>query len=61
MRVMRVKDKVVYQRLETMPIEAGEVSNRFKQVVDEIVIFTNDKEQNRYRLISFQASGISFG
>lgn len=58
--VMRVKDNVVYKTLETLPIEAGEVSRCFKYLVDETVIFTNDKEQNRYRLISFQAYGNQF-
>lgn len=58
--VLRIKDNVVYQTLEKLPIAFAELPDCFKNVKDEIVIFTNDKHENRYRLISFEVVGSKF-
>lgn len=58
--VMRIKDNVLYQTLERLPISFEQLPNCFKNVRDEIVIFTNDNRQNMYRLISFEVVGSKF-
>jgi hypothetical protein len=58
--VMRIKDNVIYQTLERLPIAFEELPHCFKQVKDEIVIFTNDNRQKRYRLIGFEVVGSKF-
>lgn len=57
--VFRGKDNLLYKPLEKLA--TGEkLPNCFKQVTDEIVIFTNDERRNKTRLITFRVAGSYF-
>jgi hypothetical protein len=58
--VMRAKDNLLYEVVEKLVIEASQLPNCFREVTDEIVIFTGDEQQNRLRLITFKVAGSSF-
>ncbi len=58
--VMRAKDNLLYQVVEKLVIEATQLPQCFREVTDEIVIFTNDEQQNRLRLITFKVAGSYF-
>jgi hypothetical protein len=58
--VMRAKDNLLYEVMEKLVIEAGQLPQCFREVTDEIVIFTNDEQQNRLRLITFKVAGSYF-
>jgi len=57
--VFRGKDNLLCKRLEKLVIDV-KLPNCFKQVTDEIVIFTGDDRQNKVRLISFRVAGSYF-
>jgi hypothetical protein len=58
--VMRAKDNLLYEVVEKLVLEASQLPNCFREVTDEIVIFTGDEQQNRLRLITFKVAGSSF-
>ncbi len=58
--VMRVKDNLLYEVVESGVINLAEIPNCFHRVADEIIIFTNDEKRNRLRLITFTIAGSYF-
>jgi hypothetical protein len=58
--VMRVKDNLLYEIVEKGAIELAELPRCFREVTDEIVIFTGDVKHNRLRLITFKVAGSYF-
>jgi Transposase DDE domain len=58
--VFRVKDNLLYQVQEIISLATEELPKCFQQVKDELVIFSNDKHQNRVRLIQFKVAGSYF-
>lgn len=58
--VFRGKDNLLYKVVEKLSIETGGMPKCFKKVTDELVIFTNDKHQNKLRLITFEVCGSYF-
>ena len=58
--VFRVKDNLLYQVQEILSLATEELPKCFQQVKDELVIFSNDKHQNRVRLIQFKVAGSYF-
>ena len=57
---MRAKDNLLYEVAEKLVIEASQLPQCFREVTDEIVIFTSDEQQNRLRLITFKVAGSYF-
>lgn len=58
--VFRGRDNLLYRVLEKSVIKHEELPACFKQVTDEIIIFTGDEKQNKVRLISFTVAGSYF-
>lgn len=58
--VMRVKDNLLYEVVEKCVLELAELPRCFREVTDEIIIFTSDPNQNRLRLITFKVAGSYF-
>lgn len=58
--VMRAKDNLMYEAVEKVVIAADQLPRCFREVTDEIVIFTGDEQQNRLRLITFKVAGSYF-
>lgn len=58
--VMRVKDNLLYEVVESCLINFAEIPSCFHRVTDEIIIFTNDEKRNRLRLITFTIAGSYF-
>jgi Transposase DDE domain len=58
--VMRVKDNLLYEVVESCLINLSEIPSCFQRVTDEIIIFTNDEKRNRLRLITFTIAGSYF-
>lgn len=58
--VFRVKANLLYEVQEMMNLATEELPNCFGQVRDELVIFKNDKNQSRVRLIQFKVAGSFF-
>jgi hypothetical protein len=58
--VMRAKDNLLYEVAEKLVIEVSQLPQCFREVTDEIVIFTSDEQQNRLRLITFKVAGSYF-
>jgi hypothetical protein len=58
--VMRAKDNLLYQVAEKLVIEVSQLPLCFREVTDEIVIFTGDEQQHRLRLITFKVAGSYF-
>jgi len=58
--VMRVKDNLLYEVVEKGVLELAELPGCFREVTDEIIIFTGDVKQNRLRLITFKVAGSYF-
>lgn len=58
--VFRVKDNLLYEMQEVVSLATEELPKCFQQVRDELVIFKNDKYQNRVRLVQFEVAGSYF-
>ena len=58
--VFRGKANVLYKVTEKLFISAGTVPQCFSQVTDEVVVFSNDEQQNRLRVITFTIAGSYF-
>lgn len=58
--VFRVKANLLYEVQEVLSLTTEELPNCFGQVRDELVVFKNDKHQNRVRLIQFKVAGSYF-
>ncbi len=58
--VMRAKDNLIYEVVEKLAIEVSQLPQCFREVTDDIVIFTGDEQQNRLRLITFKVAGSYF-
>ena len=58
--VMRAKDNLLYEVVEKYAIQLGELPRCFRNLTDEIITFTNDENQNRLRLITFEVAGSYF-
>ena len=58
--VMRAKDKLLYEVVESCLINLAELPGCFRNVTDDIIIFTNDEQKNRLRLITFEVAGSYF-
>ena len=58
--IFRVKDNLLSEVQEVLEIADGELPQCFKNVRDEVVIFKNDKHQNKARMIQFEVSGSYF-
>ena len=54
--VFRVKDNLLYEVQEVLSLGVEELPNCFRQVRDEIIIFSNDKHHSRVRLIQFRVA-----
>ena len=54
--VFRVKDNLLYEVREVLAIAIEELSKYFREVRDELIIFKNDKHQNKVRLIQFKVA-----
>lgn len=57
--VFRGRDNLLYRRLEKLVIDI-KLPSCFKNVTDEIIIFTGDDRHNKVRLITFQVAGSYF-
>lgn len=58
--VFRVKDNLLFEVQEELSLADEKLPNCFREVRDELVIFKNDKNQNRVRWIQFKVAGSSF-
>lgn len=58
--VFRVKDNLLYEVKEVLILANEELPKCFRQVRDELVIFKNDKQQSRVRLVHFKVAGSYF-
>lgn len=58
--VFRVKDNLLYEGQEVFSRATEQLPNCFGQVRDELVVFKNDKNRNRVRLIQFKVAGSFF-
>jgi hypothetical protein len=58
--IFRVKDNWLFEVQETLTLEDAELPKCFRNLRDEMVIFTNDKFQNLVRLIQFEVAGSKF-
>lgn len=58
--VFRVKDNLLFEVQEVLSLADEKLPKCFGQVRDELVIFKNDKNQNRVRLIQFKVAGSYF-
>lgn len=58
--VFRVKDNLLYQVDEDLSSGSEQMPKCFRQVRDELIIFSNDKNQSRVRLIRFKVAGSYF-
>lgn len=58
--VFRVKDNLLYEVEEVLRSADKKLPNCFREGRDELVIFKNDKHQNRVRLIQFKVAGSYF-
>jgi Transposase DDE domain len=58
--VFRVKDNLLYEVHERFSLADEELPNCFREVRDESVIFKNDKNQSRVRLVQFKVAGSYF-
>ena len=58
--VMRAKDNLLYEVVESCLINLAQLPKCFRQVTDEIIIFSNDEKQNKLRLITFEVAGSYF-
>lgn len=58
--VFRVKDNWLYEVKEGLILAIAELPTCFRQVRDEIVIFSNDRNQSQVRLIQFEVAGSKF-
>jgi len=55
-----VKDNWLYEVKEGLILAIAELPTCFRQVRDEIVIFSNDRNQSQVRLIQFEVAGSKF-
>jgi hypothetical protein len=58
--VFRGKANLLYEVVEKLPFNPTAVPGCFSQVRDEIVVFRNDEQQHRLRMISFTIAGSYF-
>jgi hypothetical protein len=58
--VFRVKDNLLYEVRESFLIAGGELPACFRQVRDELIVFTSDRRQTVVRLIQFRVAGSYF-
>ncbi len=58
--VFRVKDNLLYEVRESLEIAGGELPACFRQVRDELIVFTSDRRQTVVRLIQFRVAGSYF-
>ena len=58
--VMRAKDNLLYEVVESWLINLAEVPKCVRQVTDEIIIFKSDENQNKLRIITFEVAGSYF-
>ncbi|CAN5584590.1 hypothetical protein BH10ACI1_BH10ACI1_04940 [soil metagenome] len=58
--IFRVRDNVLYEVQEIFALAVEEMPKCFRQVRDEMVIFTNDKFHSQVRLIQFEVAGSYF-
>ena len=58
--IFRVKENVLFEVQEVFSVVGAELPKCFRRVRDEIVIFRNDKNQSRVRLIQFEVADSKF-
>ena len=58
--IFRVRDNLLYEVKEVVEMGGSEVPTCFRQVRDEMIIFSNDKHQSLVRLIQFEVCGRKF-
>lgn len=58
--VMRGRDNLRYKVVEPLAVNQKGHSECLKKVTDQIVVFTNDEQQTRLRMISFEVAGSYF-
>ncbi len=58
--IFRVKDNLLYEVQEGLEIIVSELPRSFRQVGDELIIFSNDRHQNVVRMIQFEVCGSKF-
>ena len=58
--IFRVKANLLYEVQEELAIAAGELPQCFRNVRDEMIIFSNDKQQSLVRMIQFEVLASSF-
>ena len=58
--IFRVKDNLLFEVQKGLSLVSGDLPKCFRWVKDEIVIFKNDKQQNRVRMIQFEVAGSKF-
>ncbi len=58
--VFRGKANLLYEVTEKLLISAGTVPPCFNQVSDEVVVFRNDEQRHRLRMITFTIAGSYF-
>jgi hypothetical protein len=55
-----VKDNLLYEVEQELSLGCAQLSACFRQVRDEIIIFSNDSHQSQVRLIEFSVAGSHF-
>ncbi len=58
--MFRVKDNLLYEVRESLEMSGGELPACFRQVRDELIVFTSDRRQTVVRLIQFRVAGSYF-
>lgn len=58
--IFRVKDNLLFEVQEDLSLGSRDLPKCFRCVQDEIIIFKNDKQQNRVRMIQFEVAGSKF-
>lgn len=58
--VFRGKANLLYEVVEKLPLSVGTVPGCFSKVSDEIVVFRNDEQRHRLRVITFTIAGSYF-
>lgn len=57
--IFRVKQNLLYEVAQVLPV-SGPVPSCMRQVRDELIVFTNDPQQQAVRLIQFAVQGSKF-
>lgn len=58
--IFRAKDNLLYEAREVLEIAVESLPKCFRNVRDELVIFTNDKHQTLVRMLQFEVAGSRF-